>query len=137
MSKSRQPRQLGEPLRDPPKPIAGRVLWVSNLCFSTRPGTVRAAFAVAAGVPPESVRRSIVRDAKRRSRGFGIVRYNSPEEAQDAIATLNGTDLDGREIIVRLDNGGAGGGDGGGGKGGGKGKGMSNNIFKFRSRSTL
>ena len=62
-----------------------------------------------------------------RSRGFGIVRYDSAEAAQTAVDNLNGTDLGGRELIVRLDNGGKGGGRGddsrGSGKGGGKGKG--------------
>ena len=61
-----------------------------------------------------------------RSRGFGIVVYSSADEAEYAIANLNGCDLGGREIIVRLDNGGKGGGEGGGkggGRGGGKGEG--------------
>ena len=102
-SKSRQPRQLAEPLRDPPKPIAGRVLWVSNLCFSTRPGTVRAAFAVAAGVPPESVRCSIVRDAKRRSRGFGTICLPDVASASRALAAMDGALLGGRTLNVTID----------------------------------
>jgi len=57
-----------------------------------------------------------------RSRGFGIVKFQSTDDAANAIETLNGCDLGGREVIVRLDNGGKRG-DGGGGRGGGKGKG--------------
>ena len=62
-----------------------------------------------------------------RSRGFGIVVYNDPYAAQQAIDSLGGTDLGGREILVRADRGGGGKGKGEGkgeGKGGkGKGKG--------------
>ncbi|KAG2271700.1 hypothetical protein Bca52824_066255 [Brassica carinata] len=35
-----------------------------------------------------------------RSKGFGFVTYNSAQEAQNAIRTLDGTDLDGRQIRV-------------------------------------
>ncbi|CAN8287394.1 unnamed protein product [Cochlearia groenlandica] len=35
-----------------------------------------------------------------RSKGFGFVTYNSSQEVQDAIRTLDGADLDGRQIRV-------------------------------------
>ncbi|CAN6927735.1 unnamed protein product [Brassica oleracea] len=35
-----------------------------------------------------------------RSKGFGFVTYNSAQEAQNAIRTLDGADLDGRQIRV-------------------------------------
>ncbi|KAG2250630.1 hypothetical protein Bca52824_080766 [Brassica carinata] len=35
-----------------------------------------------------------------RSKGFGFVTYNSAQEAQNAIRTLDGDDLDGRQIRV-------------------------------------
>lgn len=60
-----------------------------------------------------------------RSRGFGFVTYSSQGEADNAIATLNEQELDGRRIKVNLANarttggGGQGGGGGGGGYGGG------------------
>ena len=38
-----------------------------------------------------------------RSKGWGIVEFEAPEEAVMAINTLNGTDLDGRPITVRED----------------------------------
>ena len=53
-----------------------------------------------------------------RSRGFGFVEMSSPEEAEEAIQKLNGTDLEGRSLTVneakpkqpRSDGGGGGGG---------------------------
>jgi RNA recognition motif-containing protein len=61
------------------------------------------------------------------SRGFGFVEMATGEEAQKAIAALNGTQMDGRTITVnearpqekRTGGGGGGGGYGGGGGGGG------------------
>lgn len=51
-----------------------------------------------------------------RSRGFGFVEMSSEEEAQTAIDSLNGSDLDGRSLTVNearpQEN--RGGGDGGG-----------------------
>lgn len=35
-----------------------------------------------------------------RSKGFGFVEMNSPDEAQAAIEALNGTQLDGRSLMV-------------------------------------
>ena len=50
-----------------------------------------------------------------RSRGFGFVEMNSEEEAQTAIDSLNGSDLDGRSLTVNearpQENRGGGGGD--------------------------
>ena len=62
-----------------------------------------------------------------RPRGFGFVTMSSPEEAQNAIAALNGASLDGRNLTVneakpREDRPRTGGG-GGGGYGGGGGRG--------------
>jgi RNA recognition motif-containing protein len=65
------------------------------------------------------------------SRGFGFVEMSSGEEAQKAIAALNGTQLDGRTLTVneakpqesRGGGGGGGFGGGGGGRAGGGGGG--------------
>ena len=59
-----------------------------------------------------------------RSRGFAFVEMSSNEEAQNAIASLNGTEVNGRELLVneakpRENSGGGGGGRGGYGGGGG------------------
>lgn len=50
-----------------------------------------------------------------RSRGFGFVTFSSGQEAQNAIASLNEQELDGRRIKVNLANARGSGGGGGGG----------------------
>lgn len=37
-----------------------------------------------------------------RSRGFGFVEMSTEEEAQNAVANLNGTDVEGRKIVVNI-----------------------------------
>lgn len=81
------------------------------------------------------MRADVVNGEDGRSRGFGLVRFASEEEAVEAIESLNDTELDGRPILVRADKGGKGKGEGGkikskdgkgkreGGRGKGKGKG--------------
>ena len=39
-----------------------------------------------------------------RSKGFGIVKFATLEEAERAIDEFNGCTLSGRELIVRMDN---------------------------------
>lgn len=63
-----------------------------------------------------------------RSRGFAFVEMSSKEEGQNAIATLNGKEIDGRALVVneakpRESNGGGNRGGGGGGRGGNRGGG--------------
>ena len=38
-----------------------------------------------------------------RSRGFGHVRYETPEQADEAVRRFDGIDIDGRKIEVRID----------------------------------
>merc|ERR1719238_1095315 len=65
-----------------------------------------------------------------RSRGFGTVRYATVADAEYAIENINGSDMGGRELIVREDNGGKGAGEGGGrGRGGGRGGGFRDSPF--------
>lgn len=40
-----------------------------------------------------------------RSRGYGIVEYSSENDANMAISSMNNTEIDGRQIFVRLDRG--------------------------------
>ena len=59
-----------------------------------------------------------------RSRGFGFVEMSTKEEAQAAISSFDGKDIDGRNIKVNeakpRENRSGGGGYGGGGNGGGR-----------------
>jgi len=72
-----------------------------------------------------------------RSKGFGFVEMSNDEEAEAAIAQLNGTDLEGREIVVKKANppgerrGGGGGGyrDRGGDRRGGGGGGYRDRRY--------
>ena len=62
-----------------------------------------------------------------RSRGFGFVTFNEEGPAQQAVSEMNGTELDGRPIVVneardQAPRGGGGGYRGGGGGGGGGGR---------------
>ena len=99
-------------------------IFVGNLAFSASEEEVRALFDVHGAV--ESV--SIVTDRDTgRSRGFAFVEMPDDDEAEQAIAALNGSELGGRRLNVnearpKVDRGGGGGGGfgrpGGGGGGG-------------------
>ena len=94
-------------------------LYVGNLSFDTSSQDLETLFAEAGTVQSASVLED--RDTGR-SRGFGFVEMSTKEEAQSAIATFDGKDLDGRNIKVneakprenRSGGGGYGGGNGGG-----------------------
>ena len=96
-------------------------LYVGNLSFRTTSEELREAFSQAGTVESASV----IEDRETgRSRGFGFVEMATPEEAQAAIAQLNGKELGGRNLTVneakpKTDRGGRGGGYGGGRGGGG------------------
>ena len=95
-------------------------LFVGGLSFSTSSDRLREVFAGFGTV--ESVTVATDRDTGR-SRGFGFVEMAS---ANAAIARLNGTDLDGRQIRVEISSSAAGKGGpprrSGGGGGGGRGR---------------
>ena len=72
-------------------------LYVGNLSFNTSSQDLEALFAEVGTVQSASV----VDDRETgRSRGFGFVEMSSKEEAQTAISTFDGKDLDGRNIKV-------------------------------------
>lgn len=71
-------------------------LYVGNLSWSTTNDSLKAAFAQYGEVATATV---MVDKMTGRSRGFGFVEMNETD-AQAAINGLNGTALDGREIIV-------------------------------------
>jgi len=96
----------------------GKKLFVGNLAFSTSGADLESLFSSAGTV--ESATVVTDRDSGR-SRGFGFVEMSTSEEANKAIAELNGRDVGGRTINVseaKPREGGGGGGGGGGGRGG-------------------
>lgn len=96
-------------------------LYVGNLSFDTTTQDLETLFGECGTV--EST--NIIEDRDTgRSRGFGFVEMSNEEEAQKAIAELNGKDVDGRELKVneakpQVNRAGGGGGRGGYGGGGG------------------
>jgi len=100
-------------------------LFVGGLSWDTTEDTLRNHFAQ---VGPVASAQVITDKFTGKSRGFGFVEMTSPDDAQKAIADLNGSQLDGRSIVVNeakpmapRENRGGGGGyrGGGGGFGGG------------------
>ncbi|MEI9914106.1 MAG: RNA-binding protein [Candidatus Saccharibacteria bacterium] len=72
-------------------------LFVGSLSWNTTDDQLKDFFSSAGTVSSANV--IFDRDTNR-SKGFGFVEMSSDEEAQKAIASLNGKDLDGRAIIV-------------------------------------
>jgi RNA recognition motif-containing protein len=101
----------------------GKKIYVGNLAYGISSSDLQQMFE-AYGVV-QSAQVIMDRDTGR-SKGFGFVEMNSDQEAQAAIAALNGKEMDGRTLTVneaRPKEGGGGGrgGYGGGGGGGGRG----------------
>jgi RNA recognition motif-containing protein len=96
----------------------GNRLYVGNLSFNTGTDGLRRAFAQYGEVTDVH----LVSDRQTgQPRGFGFVTMGTGAAAQAAIAAMNGSTLDGRELRVneaeeRQGGGGRGGGFGGGGK---------------------
>ena len=75
----------------------GRKLYVGNLPYEVGETELQDLFARAGSV--ESV--NVMRDqATGRARGFAFVEMSTDEEAQHAIATLNGAQIGGRNLTV-------------------------------------
>ena len=98
-------------------------VYVGNLSFQTSSEDLERAFGEFGTVQSAN----LIEDRETgRSRGFAFVEMSSAEEAQRAIAALNGKEFDGRTLTVneakpREDRGGGGGGGRGGYGGGGGG----------------
>ena len=101
----------------------GTRLYVGNLSFQTTEDSLRAAFE-GDGRQVTDVKIMLDRDTGR-SRGFAFVEMATEQDAQGAIAAMNGADVDGRPLRVNeaqpRQEGGRGGFGGGGGGGGGRG----------------
>ena len=85
-------------------------LFVGGLPFSTSEDRLREVFAQAGKVESAVV---VTDRGTGRSRGFGFVEMSTSEEADQAVAKLNGKDLDGRQLKVERANASDGGGAGG------------------------
>lgn len=91
-------------------------LFVGGLSWGTDEYSLRSAFEAFGEVTEAKV---ITDRDTGRSRGFGFVTFTNVEDANRAIAEMDGKDLDGRNIAVNeaRDRGDRGGGRGGGGGG--------------------
>lgn len=72
-------------------------LYIGNLSYNVDDAQLEEAFAAAGKVESAKV---IVDKMTGRSRGFGFVEMATEEDAQKAIDTMNGKELDGRELKV-------------------------------------
>jgi RNA recognition motif-containing protein len=103
----------------------GKKLYVGNLSYNVDSSQLQELF----GAHGTVVSAQVISDRDTgRSKGFGFVEMSSDQEAQAAIAALNGQQHDGRSLTVnearpREDRPGGGGGGGRGGYGGGGGRG--------------
>ncbi len=103
-------------------------LFVGNLSFNTTENDLQAAFATHGTVTETNL---MMDRETGRPRGFGFITMSSADEAQKAIAAMNGKEIDGRALTVnvakpreertgggggRREYGGSGGGYGGGGR---------------------
>ena len=100
----------------------GKKLYVGNLTYETTTGDLEQLFGAHGTV--QSAQVIMDRDTGR-SKGFAFVEMGSDQEAQAAIAALNGKEVGGRSLTVneakpREDRGGGGGRGGYGGGGGGR-----------------
>ncbi len=99
----------------------GKKLYVGNLAYGMSDSDLQQLFQAHGTV--QSAQVIMDRDTGR-SKGFGFVEMGSDQEAQAAIAALNGKEVEGRALTVnearpKTEGGGRGGhGGGGGGRGG-------------------
>jgi RNA recognition motif-containing protein len=102
----------------------GKKLYVGNLSYGVTDGDLQKLFEAHGTVVSAQV---IMDRDTGRSKGFGFVEMQSDQEAQAAIAALNGKDSGGRALTVnearpKTEGGGRGGSGGRGGYGGGGGR---------------
>jgi RNA recognition motif-containing protein len=109
----------------------GKKLYVGNLSYQVDSSELEQLF----GAHGQVVSAQIINDRDTgRSKGFGFVEMSSDQEAQAAIAALNGQEHQGRALTVnearpREERSGGGGGGGGGGRGFGGGGGGGRGGF--------
>ena len=74
-------------------------IYVSNLSWGTQSDSLHELFTQYGEVSSANI---ITDRETGRSRGFGFVEMPNDDEAQKAIDTLNGTDFEGKTIIVNV-----------------------------------
>jgi cold-inducible RNA-binding protein len=74
-------------------------LFVGNLSFDTTENDLQDAFAAHGTVTETNI---MMDRMSGRPRGFGFVTMSTPEEAQKAIAAMNGAELGGRALTVNI-----------------------------------
>ena len=72
-------------------------LFVGSLAWATTDATLKSHFEQAGAVESANV---IMDRMSGRSKGFGFVEMASDADAQNDVSKLNGSDLDGRKIVV-------------------------------------
>ncbi len=75
----------------------GRKLYIGNLPYSVTEDTLRGEFSKLGTV--DSVKIITDRDTGR-SKGFAFIEMSTDEEAEEAISSLNGVELDNRKMTV-------------------------------------
>ncbi|MEE2841716.1 MAG: RNA-binding protein [Chloroflexota bacterium] len=100
----------------------GKKLFIGSLAWATDSSSLQAAFERFGAIEEATV----ISDRETgRSRGFGFVTFTDEGPTQQAISEMNGTELDGRPIVVneakeQAPRGGGGGYRGGNNDGGGR-----------------
>jgi RNA recognition motif-containing protein len=79
------------------KKTMAKKLFVGGISFETTDETLKEMFAPIGTVESATV---IIDKMSGRSKGFGFVEMSTEDEAKKAIETLNGKDVDGRNITV-------------------------------------
>lgn len=75
----------------------GKKLYVGNLPFSVDNDKLKEVFSEYGNVEEATV---IIDKFSRRSKGFGFVTFENDEDADKALAEMNGKDVEGRQIKV-------------------------------------
>jgi RNA recognition motif-containing protein len=76
--------------------FTGCSLYVSNLPWATTGDDLSKLFA-------NSTEAMVQMDKKGRSRGWGTVKFNSPEDATAGMEAMQGTEVEGRALSIRVD----------------------------------